>query len=793
MASSDSKTSITLTLIGNTEVETRKEVNIESTIIHELELDQTNKSKVPNEEKSIIDEMTQTTDERYLTRSLLGVGGFSLVHQVSDVKIGRNIAVKKLDPQASEIMKHNFFLEARVMSQLDHPGILPVYDFIVEDTEQGKTNFGYSMRIAALDSLHENLQGESKHDYHRFCNILRQVALALEHAHQRGVLHRDIKPKNILLGNEGEVYLTDWGVCTLLPSHPDYRFLSQEMKSVLVGTPAYMSPEQGQNIYSEITTLTDVYGLGASLYYALTGRSVYVGSNLRDVLKSVIKGEFTPPSTVWESRGDEFPYPKLLESICLKALSVDPSDRYQSAREFAEVIERFMNGVLEQERAKESAQEAYCLGQTYYALFIDRFEYQSKIAEKVELAQTNYKKSRTDDHRTELWALENQLDELLNPLEESFAHAISAFQSALRDVPDHNKSKASMTQLYKVRYQQALETNDQRMMIFFEERIKEYATDHELLEFEKLSEIKLLGLPKGTTVIVFSTQLKRYSTHLVEEKLLENYEGETILLKRGRYQLKLVHKEANETRIILWIKKYQQQEIYTPLPKITAIPEGFVYIKDRLAIGQHPVKISEYYEFLNSLPPDEAEQHSPRYHQTYYCARAESGSFELPYTDIEGDTWLPNWPAMLVSYQDACAYADWLSNRLSANVRIPTTAEWKEAASGNDGRPYPWGTGFDPSLCMMRESHQGRPVPMPVNNSRADCSPYGVYNVAGTVCQWSATPNGMNTHNHIVGASYNSMELMCHLEHTMQGVLTETFIHVGIRVAIELVDEDFLV
>lgn len=769
-----------------------KEINfLEQTIGYESILKE--EVLASDHSSSLVEEMTKNTQERYLTRDLLGHGGFSLVHKVYDVKIGRDIAVKNLNPNATEVMQHTFLLEARIMSQLDHPGILPVYDFIENHSMLDDVTFGYSMRIATHNSLYEYLKTKKIHDHYKICNILIQVSLALEHAHQRGVLHRDIKPHNILLGHEGEVYLTDWGVCTLMPHHPDYRFLSESMKSLIVGTPAYMAPEQIQKGYHKITTVTDVYGLGATLYHTLSGVSPYSESNLSDVLQAMKDGRLITPSEVWKRKGKAFPYPKFLELICLKSLSLNPQDRYQSAKEFADVLEKFTNGELEQERARESAQASYDVGQDHLVHFIKHLNHHSQLTNHVEIARSVYKRSRKDHDRLILWNLENTLDEILNPMEASFAHAISAFQSAIRDLPTHDDSRKSLIQLYKARYQQALEVNDQRMMIFFEERIKEYTTSKELIEFERSSELRLTDLPKGTTVKVFFSHLKRYSNDLIEKCVIKNYTNETIFLKRGRYLIKCIHKEASETRIILWIKKYQQLEIKSPLPKKHSVPPGFVYIKDKLAFGEYPVTISDYYDFLNDISPDHAKMHQPRYHQTAYCGRSENGRFELPYTDIEGDTWLHNWPVMLVSYHDACAYVEWLSKQMSARIRIPNEAEWLEAAGSSDGRSYPWGMNFDTSLCMMRESHEGRPIPVPVGSRKTDCSPYGIYCVAGNICQWVSTQaDGISTRKRILGSSYNSMELMCHLQHKMQGNSHETFAHVGIRILIELSDKDFL-
>ena len=736
---------------------------------------------------------------RYKIESLLGVGGFASVHKAHDQKVGRKLALKSLEPSSDDMMVMSFNLEARVMSQLEHPGILPVYDLIERrksensyDTDAvNKTVTAYSMRIASHASLYEYLIETATLDIHKLCHDLQRVALTLEHAHQRGVLHRDIKPHNILLGSEGEVYLTDWGVCLLLPNHQDYHLMNQEYKTALVGTPAYMPPEQAAQLETDVRT--DVYGLGTCLYFALAGQAPIQGKDLKDALQKASVADIKPPSQVWQRRGLEFPYPQALENICLKCLKKNPDQRYQSARALAHAIESFNNGELERARLKKTAEKAYRHGEPKYNEFFKLFKTQNKLLKQVDKATVQYKKTRLKSDRELKWSLEAKLDTLLTPLEESFTQAISAFQSALRADPKHNLSRSAITKLYKVRYERALDANDHAMSIFFESQLREYATLEELKSLDQASQVYLEGLPQGVKVTVYLSDLRRYENILSEQQSIDHYQGEAILLERGRYLIELHHPKACLVRINLWIKSYQVLHINTPLPKRSAIPSGFVYIKDGLAFAEHPTNMKEYCEFLNAISIEEADKRIPRYHQTPYCFRSENGRFELPYKDLEGDLWQLDWPVILISYHDAVAYTKWLSNKKSLKARLPSKDEWLEAASGGDGRSFPWGTSFDASLCVMRESHSGRPAPTSLKVTRKDRSPYGIYHVAGNVCQWThSNIPGVPKHKYMMGASYNSQELICQLENTMQAHEDETFVHLGIRVVIELSENDYL-
>lgn len=734
-----------------------------------------------------------TATERYQVKSLLGHGGMSFVHKVLDTRIGREVALKRIDPDKKSA-RLGFFIEGRVMSQLDHPGILPVYDFVEERNEKGiKELVGYTMRIASHSSLYEALILRGMIEIHELCHILRQVALALEHAHNRGVLHRDIKPHNILLGKEGEVYLIDWGVCSLLTSHPDYHLLKTFRKDALIGTPNYMAPEQTLRDDSLLSISTDLYGLGATLYYCLTNRSPFTGSDLPELLRLVAAGEVTPPHQIWEARGEASPFPESIEAICLKALSKNPADRFQSAREFAEALERCSSGQLELERARSAAQESFEIGQKSARSFKEVFEKRASLTDEIDQLNQSHKRQRSEDTRRSLWEAEEELDKLVVSQEASFSKAISSLQTALRYDSDHEASRAALFELYMCRYEYAMTSRDSALQIFFEERLRLYANKSELESFNRPSELIFTGLPLKTRVKIFDHPVRRRQLTLTLHSTIDDYQGEVIYLPRGNFLVELVNPRGATVRVPLQLGTFQQVTLNTPIPKQEAIPAGFQYIEQSWAISTYPVTAEEYYSFLNALSSEEGDERRPRYHQTAYAERAESGLFELPYQDIEGDQWQPDWPILLINHFDAVAYCHWLSQKREKTYRLPSAEEWLFAASGGDGRSYPWGDTFDPSLSIMRESHQQRPSPTAVGTAIADRSPFGVRDVAGIICQWtSSSVEGMKDHYRVMGAAYNSFEVLCRLDQELVGHQDETFTHVGFRPLLELSKDDFL-
>ena len=738
-------------------------------------------------------------DDRYMITGRLGEGGMCYVDRAYDVRLGREVALKRLkDNQLknSDACSH-FEIEARVMGRLAHPNLLPVYDFI--DSSQGESQ-GYTMRVIPYPTLYDLVREGPQLSQHQLCGILRQVALALESAHTQGVVHRDVKPHNILIGSGGEVYLTDWGVCSLSEHHPDAHLMSDKSAYSLVGTPAFMAPEQVECDVKLISPRTDVYGLGVTLYYALTGKVPYRGEGLVELVRRIGRDDVVIPSAL-AMRAGRLRVPPELDQICLKAMSKRPQNRYQSARDFAHALDAFLSGETEKERKLLALTKALERGHLAKTRYEDLRQKQANLKEEIALLSAQIGPPREGDdlkitraRRAPLWSLEEELDSILSPIEESFTQASSAYQTALgvlskEERVDHllaQEAKISLSNLLWGRFLEAEKKGDMREVAHLEERLRMVATDEVLTKLDGVCEVALHELPEEVTLEVYQETLQRYHVTSSYIKTAQTPLDVALHLPPGVYLIKLSHPQASPCALHIKLKRGDAITLKPRLLKAGELPSGSVYIPDidggmGVVHMRHLVRYRDYVRYLNHLG-DGAEERAPRYGGTLYAERGSDGRFVENFTDAEGDQWSPDWPVMLVNAHDFEAYATWLATQDEVPWRLPTVDEWRQGAQGADGRPYPWGLNFDSALCLMRDSMRGRVTPSPVGSVESDRSPYGLYDVAGNVCQWTSSKvEGDQEVYRVVGSSFNSVSATCHLDAELSSPPGECMMHIGAR------------
>lgn len=708
----------------------------------------------------------ETGPNRFQVIGRIGEGGMGEVFLAYDKDLRRRLALKTILPKSSKDNTIRFFSEAQVIGQLSHPNILPVFElgmtlgqrpYITMPLVQGQT-LGHILSCL----LRGDLEYESEFSLTRLVQIFLQLTLALDYAHTKGVVHCDIKPDNVMLGEHGEVLLLDWGVAKVMKEgiiETDLARLTEKMQAL--GTPLYMAPEQVAG--NAVDARSDIYALGAMLYELLTLEPPFDGT-MEEVLDAHLNQEPVAPS----ERSPEKHIPQALENACLKALRKKPEDRHQSARKLYEEIQAWLEAASDEakrfERAGQLAADGRRLLDSYQSIKENIRELEKDAAR----LRANFKGWQTVEDKATLFEAEDRLTEARRNLALEASDLVMTLSAALGQHDQHPIARGTMADYYWDRFVEAESEGDLDRRDYYAKLVEAFHDGFYERQLEGDGSLKLGSNPDGAEVVLYELAEDNLEWKPRIPKSLGPTPLSTTPLKMGSYLAVLKKEGLPDAVYPVWISRNREWagvvDLYTESqigPGYTYIPSGpFVLGGDESAegwclsrsepelasffIGTHSVTFGQYLEFLNHLAekdPQQALAHAPRRGPDggSYLRQTGDGTFVLPEEVARENHWSLDTPVVAVSWHDAARYCHWRSELEGCEVRLPTEAEWEKASRGVDGRWFPWGRRFDPSLCNMRNSLEQGARPLPIDTFPTDVSVYGVRGTAGNVRDWTAT------------------------------------------------------
>lgn len=762
----------------------------------------------------------------------IGEGGQAEVYRVRDPRLGRDVAMKiilpdyKYEPSIVKMLLD----EARFLASLQHRGILSIHN--IGETDDGRPYIEMDLITGvSLKDILERIKGEASiaGERTKLLNFFMQACMTIHFVHSKNVIHRDLKPANIMIDEgKGETLVIDFGLLV--------KQGKESTEGDAMGTAAYMSPEQARK--EELDKRSDIYSLGVVLYQILTGEKPFKGENMddfREKIGKLKKEDIIRPSIAIPTRED---IPFELEEIVLKAMDPNPDERYQTAKRIHDDIQSYFEGTKEREREHREAERMVDEGEG----MLEKCNFLKKTLEDTIVSQrksieefdsTKFKTGREQSiARSKLSERDEEITELEDQILDFFLAAQRKFEQA-RDTQKTNKrANKALELLYFEEYVKAQEAGNKAKMTSNLERALKYEGKErgEDTELDILGHggVEVLVEPKNADVklYVFEEVKDNLGRKFLQKKEVTNEYGcnntngivSFFTIPRGSYIISLQKPEYGETFYPFLIKRGQKASISLSLLKEDQRPEGFihipggnftprnkvtkfqsdhsevneaeeVYVGDFL-ISKYPVTVGQYLEFLNDLykqGDQEVLERLPTTKDIKYMELTQSGCVLVP--DAERIEYPLNWPVVNVSFNDADAFCreKTRSDKKKYEWGMPTLEQWQMAASGADGRKFPWGDHFDEQFCKMDSSDPEKEAsnPAPIGSFPQDESPYGVRGLGGGVSDWLITksPEGFNL---IAGGNWKQSGVKCKIYNLKMGQEKQRFSTLSFRPIIRL-------
>jgi serine/threonine protein kinase/formylglycine-generating enzyme required for sulfatase activity len=725
--------------------------------------------------------------EKYQLASTIGSGGMGMVLKAFDADLRRWVAMKvvRRDLVKNPEQLSRFVEEAQVCGQLEHPNIPPVHE--IGAGPDGQVYFtmklvkGRTLREIARDLSLGRPDVRREFTPIRIAQILQQAAMGVHYANARGVIHRDLKPDNIMVGDYGEVLVMDWGLAKVLGEecqaqlHGEDPVITARTESGLhtrdgavQGTPSYMSPEQACGELDVVDARTDVFGLGAVLYELLCYQPPFLGGSFKEILAAAKEARCPPPSKV-APKGALVPPD--LEAICLKAMAAAREDRHADARELQNDLQSFIEGTTDRERRRAEALALVAEGRKLIASYKELENRRQQLRIEAAKAAEVIAPYEPVAKKKALWAVDDAVEALEGEAQKAYSRARAAFDAALQHDPACKEARRALTDLYWERFLEAEAQRSSRDAAFYRDLVEANDDGRYAARLKGDGSLSVESSPAGAEAILYRYREEERILKAMDPRPLGSTPIRGLPLPMGSYLVVLRSDGRRETRLPVHIGRSQDLTARADLLREEEIGTDFVYVPagefmrggdaesmasferssvhlESFFIARFPVTFREYCDFLDALliAGEEVREHIPRMAEEVYIEldargrhRPAAGMLDDARRGQDPDEAAWSCPVLAVNWYSAMEYARWRSSLDGRPYTLPPEEAWEKAARGADGRFYPWGDRFDWTFTKGGLSRPGRASPEPVRTFAADESPYGVRDLAGTIREWTSS------------------------------------------------------
>ena len=715
---------------------------------------------------------------------VIGRGGMGVVYRAWQVSLEREVAVKVLAPNHTRSQRQvdRFQREARAIARLRHPGIVTVYAVGRSgDEHYFAMEFVPGHDLAReLALLHDDprIEGgrgpflpapDSREYITEVVRLLKDVGRAVDHAHEKGIVHRDIKPQNLLISSPLQLRVVDFGLAR------DAAQTSLSQDGVLAGTLPYMSPEQIEAKRASIDQRTDVYSLGVVLYEMLTQRRPFEGDSSQEILRHIASD---PPRS---PRKLNPRIPRDLETVCLKAMEKRREDRYATMGEFADDLERFLGHesivavrppfVRRASRHIERHRWPYVTAvAALAALFVGVWWATARSASvlaksRVEAVEGLLAEEDLDRLTiVELVESQRRATELLNGSGSSRGERGRAQEALERIETLARERKRIGRESLERGLDQGADAQSQvvpapsdaafyaglqllhetRALLPQDEKLAEWAQPK---NHYPLLEVALPADLPSEDVSIYLYESDWVWDRFEEPRTLEGWRDGPVRVEQGLYRIVVVAAGYGYAELSRYLDTRGRTYTIEPMLRRSSevlgdmieIPAGEAVV----GIEWQAPWLDEGTRFIEAFWIDAMEVTNAEY-QVFVVATGHAPPVYWGgvYPEAKFDL-----PVIGVKYVDARAYAEW------AGKRLPTWTEWEKAARGTEGWEFPWGSEGGTPDELQRRAVIGRPRAVgqdlwdsyvehvrPVGSHPDDRSPYGLYDTLGNVKEWTDSP-----------------------------------------------------